>query len=244
MRTFVQADTVVQPGSYDFNGRQVFQVSAMHLRTDVAYMLLYFPNTLARSPFTAEQTDVAGIRLRIVRAYQTEQSRFARSVLSAQRPLLPAQHRPVKLFQNRTVVVADADFIQPDNFVRSKVRVFVRKVDNALLQFAERNGIGLGTDGVLLTKSLHISGTLHFLPHRFILHGDYVGDERRYIIQHGEHQHDLQGGELRQLLQNRKQQVACGGVQPDERIVHDEDAGSRKQCFGQLKLTESPLERE
>lgn len=65
-----------------------------------------------------------------------------------------------------------------------------------------------------------------------------MGDERRYIIQHGEHQHDLQGGELRQLLQNRKQQVACGGVQPDERIVHDEDAGSRKQCFGQLKLTE------
>ena len=66
MRTFVQTDAVVQSGSYDFDGRQVSQIGTVHLRTDVTYMLLDFPNALSRTSLTAEQTDVAGIRLRIV----------------------------------------------------------------------------------------------------------------------------------------------------------------------------------
>lgn len=47
MRTFVQTDAVVQSGSYDFDGRQVSQIGTVHLRTDVTYMLLDFPNALS-----------------------------------------------------------------------------------------------------------------------------------------------------------------------------------------------------
>ena len=55
-----------------FRWQAGFSDSTVHLRTDVTYMLLDFPNALSRTSLTAEQTDVAGIRLRIVRTYQTE----------------------------------------------------------------------------------------------------------------------------------------------------------------------------
>ena len=244
IRTFVQTDAVVQSGSYDFDGRQVFQIGTVHLRTDVTYMLLDFPNALSRTSLTAEQTDVAGIRLRIVRTYQTEQSGLARTVLTAQCPLLPTHHRPVQFFQNRTVTVADTDFVQPDHFVRSKVRVFVRKTGNALLQFAQRSGIRLNTEGILFTESLQVGCTRHFLSHCFIVNRNYVGNKRRYIIQHGKYQYDLQGSKLRQLLQDSVQQLARSSIQSDERVIHDKDTRIRKQRLGQLELTEFSAGKE
>ena len=59
--TFVQSDTVVQSAGYDFNSRQVFEISTMHLRTYISDVFLDFPNTFSSSPFASEKADVASV---------------------------------------------------------------------------------------------------------------------------------------------------------------------------------------
>ena len=71
-----------------------------------------------------------------------------------------------------------------------------------------------------------------------------MGNKRRYIIQHGKYQYDLQGSKLRQLLQDGVQQLARGSIQSDERVIHDKDTRSRKQRLGQLELTEFSAGKE
>lgn len=54
-----------------------FQISAMHLRTDISYMLLYLPNTFSGTAFSAEQGNITSITLRIIRTDQTQQRRLS-----------------------------------------------------------------------------------------------------------------------------------------------------------------------
>ena len=51
-------------------------------------MLLDIPDALATATRIAEEGNVAGVALRIVGTYQTEQGTLAGTILSAQRPAL------------------------------------------------------------------------------------------------------------------------------------------------------------
>ena len=71
-----------------------------------------------------------------------------------------------------------------------------------------------------------------------------MSDKRRHIVQHRKNQHDLQGSKLGQLFQDIKQQLAGCSIQPDERIVHDENTRSCEQRLRQLKLTKFAAGKE
>ena len=59
--TFVKPDAVMKPTGHDFNSRQIFEISTMHLRTYIANMLFNFPNTLPCTPLPPEKADVTSI---------------------------------------------------------------------------------------------------------------------------------------------------------------------------------------
>ena len=99
--------------------------------------------------------------------------------------------------------------------------------------FSEMNALNSGrTSG--WTSAVNIGR--HLLPHPPSADGHYVGDERRDVPLHRQDQDDLQRAEPRQLSQQVGQQRPRRGIQADERIIHDEDARSAQQGFGQLEL--------
>ena len=97
---------------------QIFKISTVHLRTYVTNMFLDFPNTFSRPSFPSEETDVTGIRLRIVCTDKAQQSRFPSTVLTTQRPLLTTTDCPVQFFQNSSVAITDTNLIKFYYFLR------------------------------------------------------------------------------------------------------------------------------
>ena len=49
---------------------------------------------------------------------------------------------------------------------------------------------------------------------------------------------------MRQLLQDGVQQLARGSIQSDERVIHDKDTRSRKQCLGAEIEVAKPFAQE
>ena len=72
-RTLVETDRIVKSACHNIYGRNVLQISPVHLWADVADMLLDFPYTLAAAALAVEQSDVAGIALWIVGTNQTQE---------------------------------------------------------------------------------------------------------------------------------------------------------------------------
>ena len=137
MRTFVQSNAVVQTTGNNLDSRQILQISAMHFRTDIADMFLYFPNTFTRSSFTPEQTDITSIRLRIIGTNQAKQGGFSGTILSAQCPFFAPTDCPIKFFKNSTIAITDTDFIEFYDLLRTIIRITIRQIGNTLLQFCK-----------------------------------------------------------------------------------------------------------
>ena len=105
----------------------------MQLWRHVADVFLYVPNAFTASSCVSEESDVAGIALRIVSTDKAEKGRLAGSVLPAQCPSLTVHDCPVEFFQYGATSVAYAYLVHLDHFLVVIFSIAVGQVDNGLL---------------------------------------------------------------------------------------------------------------
>ena len=149
---YIQTHRVVQSACHDVDGGQVLQVSPMHLRADVSDVFLDFPNALSRAALASEEGDVASITLRIVRTYQAQQGGLSRAVFARECPFLAFAHHPVESVQNDAFAIADADFVEADDFGSIFIFPMIVILSNIVIQS--------------VAKDL---GSIHFMFPRFFL---------------------------------------------------------------------------
>ena len=65
-----------------------------------------------------------------------------------------------------------------------------------------------------------------------------MGNERRHILHHREHKHNLQRELLGKFFHQLTQHLACSSIQTDEGVIHNQDARRGKQRLGELKLAQ------
>ena len=114
-RTHIKPYTVVQARGHDLYCRKVFHVSAMHLGRYVADAALDVPDTLTCTPTTTEETDITGIRLRVIGTYESKQRRLAATITPMQCPALTAPDLPAQMFKNRMRAIAQRNIMQGDD---------------------------------------------------------------------------------------------------------------------------------
>ena len=73
IRHRIQTNGVHESAGHNANGGQVALVGTVHLGRHIADVFLDVPDALARTSWTVEQRDVAGIALRIVCTHQRQQ---------------------------------------------------------------------------------------------------------------------------------------------------------------------------
>ena len=97
-RTGVQAkaDRVEKAAGDDVQRREVFPISPVHFRADIADMTLNFPDALTRPAGMPEKGDLAGVCLRIVGADQGQEGGLAGAVFSADGPMFPFPDNPTE----------------------------------------------------------------------------------------------------------------------------------------------------
>ena len=161
----------MQTTGYNLNSGQIFKISTVHLRTYVTNMFLDFPNTFSRPSFPSEETDVTGIRLRIVCTDKAQQSRFPSTVLTTQRPLLTTTDCPVQFFQNSSVAITDTDLIKFYYFLRIVIVAIRWQIYNPLLQIIQ-SGNHIST-----AESFQIGFTFHFRKDLHFVHRNDMSDE-------------------------------------------------------------------
>ena len=115
MSATIKPDRIVKTRCDNVNGRQILQVSTMHLGRDVTDVFLDFPNAFTRTPTTVEKCDVARVRLWIVGTYKTQQSGLSCAIFTRQGPSFTIQHRPVKCVQYGAFAIADRDLTKLDD---------------------------------------------------------------------------------------------------------------------------------
>ena len=95
-------------------------------------MLLDVPDTLAAATRITEEGDVAGITLRVVCTYQTQQGTLSGSVLSAQRPTLTIVHGPIQILQDDALAILNANLVHLDHFLALILTATIRQIDDFL----------------------------------------------------------------------------------------------------------------
>ena len=228
LRTAVEPDAVVQAAGHDVQRGEVLQVGAVHLGADVADVPLDVPDALARAPLPPEEGDVAGVGLGIVGTDQAEERRLPCPVLAGQGPALAPAHHPVQTVQDGAAAVADADPAEAHHLVRPVVRLPGRQARDAPLRVPVRAGRQRAVRRQVVRQR-------HLGQDGLVRHGDDVRDERRDVLRARHHEDHLYHARPRQFAQQLGQHLARRGVQPDERIVHDEHPRRARQGLVQLE---------
>ena len=235
-RTYVETHGVAQPAGHDVDGREVLHVGAVHLGAYVADVSLYLPDTLARAAAVAEELYVTGVGLRIVGTDEREQRALSTAVGAAQRPSLALAHRPVQLAQDGAFAIADAHAAEAQYLA---ALLGIERLGGQVLGGQtgdpfEPLQVGAGRGGerieILLARDLRAEAQ----P----LDGQYVCDERRYLVRPAQDEDDEQGGPACQVLQHVAQLVACGRIESDEGVVENEDTWLAQERLGELELAQ------
>ena len=115
-RANVEPYRVMKSACHDIDGRHILEISPMNLRTYVTDVFLDFPNALSRTTLATEERDIARITLRIIGTNQAQEGGFTRPVIARQGPLLSFPNYPIEFFQNGSLIVTDAYFVEADYF--------------------------------------------------------------------------------------------------------------------------------
>ena len=103
----VEADAVVEAGDDDVLQAGADPVLPLQRRGHVADVLLDLPDALAGAALEAEDVDVVHVALGMIAGDQREQAGLAASVRSADLPVLVGLDRPVEVFEDEVVGVAN-----------------------------------------------------------------------------------------------------------------------------------------
>ena len=205
----------------------------MHLWAHIADVALYLPDAFARSSFVSEETNVACVGLRIVGTYQTQECALASSVSSAHGPSLAFANRPVEVGEYGARTISDADIVELQ-YLAALFGIECRLAQVLLRQGEQPLPFFLGQGGRVWCLLLcHELLPRHLLSHFQVFDGNDVGDELRQVVALRHHQYQRQSC-LCQLCQQNGEFVACGSIESDKRVVHDEDARMRSQHTCQL----------
>ena len=214
----------------------------MHLRTHIADVFLNVPDTLPCATLPSEEGNITGIRLRIIGTYQAKQGALSRTIGTTQSPLLPTLYRPIQCFQDGAILVTDAYFVQANHLLgRWSDGGMERWRDNRqclylLLQLFIDDFFFLTVHTVSLLIMAQIRLTSDFRHRLATYHRQHMGDEGWYLIEHREHQDDLQALYVRELRKQFVELCTGFGIEPYERIVHNHDARLCEQYLSKLEL--------
>ena len=225
----VEANRVVQTAGHDVRCRQVLFIRTEHFGRHVADVAFYIPDALARATSTAEEIDVAGIRLRVVGANKGEKRRFAGAVLARQGPMLTPAHAPRQAVEDGACAVSDADVAEGHYAVRHVVVRMGRQAEDAVASGGCEAFMLLGLPGQVVSACL-------FGVYGAFLDGDDMRDEVRDVFGacHDEHYRHPVSQRGQEPGQHRPGRL----VEPDERVVDHEHAGERPQRSGQLEAAQ------
>ena len=169
-----------------------------------------------------ENGDVVAVALRIVGANQTEQRGFAAAVFAKQCPFFACRHSPAHLLEYDVAAVHHVAGVKAECGGKRLMAVHLPLRQLWQLAWLEKPLALL--DGFSEIVAVHID----CFAYLHIVHRNYMLCERRYVCRVAKQQHH--GCALcHNVLQQVVEQFAALFVEPDIRIVYNQDVGAESE---------------